>query len=90
MEARRSVRVVNDSGLHARPCHAVVSTALAFDADLRVHNGAQEANGKSILELMTLNAPRGTELELIARGRDAEALVCALVVLFASGFEETS
>ena len=29
-EIRATVRIVNPHGLHARPCHAVVSAALPF------------------------------------------------------------
>jgi phosphotransferase system enzyme I (PtsI) len=88
VERRRTVRVVNAQGLHARPCHAIVSTALAHQSDLRIRSGNHEVNGKSILELMTLGAGPGTELELCSRGADAEALLSALEQLFQSGFGE--
>jgi phosphocarrier protein len=80
--------VANAQGLHARPCHAIVSTALAFRSELRIHGRGREVNGKSILELMTLSAGPGTELELVARGPDAEELLAALVVLFQDCFGE--
>lgn len=89
-ELRRTVRVVNEQGLHARPCHAVVSTALGFRSDLRIRSGAREVNGKSILDLMTLSAGPGTELELCARGNDADALLTAVETLFRGGFGEAS
>lgn len=86
--ARRRVDVVNASGLHARPCHAVVSTSLGFEAELRVSCGGREVNGKSIIELMTLKASFGSVVELVARGSDAENLVGRIAALFESGFEE--
>ena len=87
-ESRVAVEVVNDSGLHARPCHAFVRTAMKYEADLRVGCGDLAVNGKSILELMTLAAGRGDRLELVAAGPDAGALVEALERLVAEGFEE--
>jgi len=87
-EARRAVRVVNAQGLHARPCHAIASRALSFQSDLRIRSRNREVNGKSILELMTLSAGPGTELELVARGPDAEAMVVALAEVFAGAFGE--
>ena len=87
-ESERLVRIVNDSGLHARPCHAVVTAALEFEAELRISCRGREVNGKSILELMTLNAGKDTELALKARGVDCEPLLECLDALFASGFEE--
>ena len=88
VELRRTVRVVNAQGLHARPCHAIVSRALSFQCELRIRGRNREVNGKSILELMTLSAGPGTELELVARGADAEALLVELQELFESCFGE--
>jgi len=45
-------------------------------------------NGKSILELMTLNASEGTELEVRTRGGDATGLMEAIEDLFRGGFGE--
>jgi len=78
----------NAAGLHARPCHAVVSTALQYEADLRVRCGPREANGKSILEMMTLNAACGSDLEFVAEGADAEELLCRIEELVEAGFDE--
>lgn len=84
-----TVRLVNARGLHARPCHTVVSTALAHRASLRVVCAGREVDGRSILSLMTLGAAHGAELELRAEGEDAAALIEALIRIFASGFSET-
>jgi len=89
VEARRTVRIVNASGLHARPCHAIVSTALRYQSELRVACEGREVNGKSILELMTLNAGPETLLELSAHGGDAQALVEELAALVEGGFSES-
>ena len=85
---QRSVKVINDAGLHARPCHAVVRLALEFEASLRVRFAGMDVNGKSILELMTLAAAKGEVLDLKAEGPDAEALLVAIDALIATGFEE--
>lgn len=90
LEATRKVRIVNVKGLHARPCHAVVSLALEYSGDFRVSNGGNEVNGRSILELMTLCAPCDTELTLRAVGEDAEALVNGVAALIEAGFDELS
>ncbi len=87
-EALRTVRLRNSAGLHARPCHALVTTARSFESELRVGCGGREVNGKSILELMTLCAGQGTVLEFVGRGEDAAALVEALARLVESGFGE--
>ncbi len=88
MEANRKVRIVNVKGLHARPCHAIVSLALGYNCDFWVSTGAREVNGRSILELMTLSAACDADLTLRAEGEDAEKLIESIAALIASGFDE--
>lgn len=88
MEASRTVRLKNAAGLHARPCHAIVTTARGFESELRVASGDLEVDGKSILELMTLCAPCDTALSFRAHGSDAQALVDELAELVDAGFGE--
>lgn len=83
------VEVRNSQGLHMRPCHTIASTALEFAAELRIHFDGREVNGKSILELIGLNAPCGSRLRLTAEGQDAEALLNAVRELFDDGFGES-
>ena len=89
MESTRKVRIVNSSGLHARPCHAIVSAALGFESSLRVRCAERDVNGKSILELMTLEAAAGADVLLVAEGADCAALLDRLEALFGAGFDES-
>ncbi len=88
VEAHAATTIVNEAGLHARPCHAIVSLAMEYRSDLRVACGGQAVNGRSVLELMTLAAGPGDCLELTAVGPDATELVSALQELIAMGFSE--
>ena len=90
MEAAADVRIVNPTGLHARPSHAIVKLALAHKSELRVRCGSTEVNGRSILDLMTLGAPCDAILSLSARGEDAPELISALVHLIEGGFGDVS
>ena len=87
-EARRQVRVVNRDGLHARSCQAVVALVKKHRSDVRLVKGSNRAEGKSIFDLMLLEAANGDVIELVANGPDADVLVAALAALFASGFGE--
>lgn len=89
MELRRTVSICNRQGLHARPCHAVVSITSGFPGELRVSCDGNEVNGKSILELMTLNAGCGSVLELRAVGEGAGELLDRIEALVRDGFGET-
>jgi phosphotransferase system HPr (HPr) family protein len=88
VEVIRAVRIRNPAGLHARPCHAIVSKALAHESDLWVTCAGREVNGKSILELMTLCAPCEAELSFRAKGQDAAKLIAELEALVNAGFDE--
>jgi phosphocarrier protein len=89
-KVQRSVLVVNAAGLHARPCHQIASAALSGKSSVLVRCEDREADGKSILELMMLCAPKGATLELVAEGEDAEQVVERLSQVVASGFGEPS
>ena len=82
----RTVRLVNRYGLHARPIGRVVEVARRYRATLGLVCGERSANGRSVLELMTLGAAQGATIVLQAEGDDAEALLEELEQLFADGF----
>lgn len=84
--ARGSAVIPNPEGMHARPCHALVSLARRHASELRVACQGREVSGHSILELMTLAAAAGAELTFTARGPDARELVERLVAFVRSGF----
>lgn len=84
--ARRRVRIVNAHGLHMRPSSKFVKLANSFQAEVWVDFRGIRANGKSILEMTSLAAECGSELDLEASGPDAERALDALEELVAAGF----
>jgi phosphocarrier protein len=86
---RRRGTVVNRRGLHARAAVKFVNTAEQFVADIEVARDNMVVCGTSIMGLMMLAAPAGSELEIRARGREAKAALDALAALVAGGFDET-
>lgn len=88
--ARRTIQatIVNRLGLHARPAMSFVDAAAAFEANIIVRKGDTQVDGKSIMEMMMLAATRGSTLEIIAEGSDADAACDALAALVAEGFGE--
>jgi phosphocarrier protein HPr len=86
---RRRVTVVNRRGLHAMAAVKFVNMAEQFVADIEVARDNMVVVGTSIMGLMMLAAPAGSELEIRARGREAKAALDALAALVASGFDET-
>ncbi|MCR6481851.1 dihydroxyacetone kinase phosphoryl donor subunit DhaM [Amycolatopsis sp. OK19-0408] len=63
----------NEVGLHARPAAVLVRALSAFDAEVSVRLGDQEADGHSVLALMSLGARQGDRIRVRARGPQASA-----------------
>jgi len=82
------VRIVNPLGLHARPISQFVKLAGRFAAGVHVKGPGGEADGCSVLSMMTLQGIQGSELEIRAEGEDAQAAVDALRRLIEGGFGE--
>jgi len=82
--------IVNETGLHARPCHAIAALASEFESSLLVSCHGRQVDGKSILSLMTLSAAKGDILRFVIQGRDGQRLLHGISTLMASGFQEMS
>jgi len=86
--AKREVKIRNRLGMHARAAVKFVQLANRFRSDVQVIKDGNEANGKSIMGLLTLVAAHGTSMSLICEGDDADAMVAALAELVDGGFGE--
>ena len=87
----REVVVSNKLGLHARPAMQFVDLANQFASEITVRKGGDEpeqADGKSVMQMIILAATEGTPLMIEATGEDAEQAVAQLVALFDSKFGE--
>ena len=85
---RAKERIVNRLGLHARAAAKLVRLAALFESDITLRRGEQEADAKSIMAVMMLAASEGAELELDARGVDAEQALESLRTLISERFGE--
>ncbi|MFH1562086.1 MAG: HPr family phosphocarrier protein [Nitrospirota bacterium] len=83
------VVVQNEKGMHMRPTGRLAALADKYDCDVYVHkegmeiynfilNNKKYLNVKSVLGLLTLAAPKDTELEFITIGKDAIKLLDAI------------
>jgi phosphocarrier protein len=86
--AERVVQVRNKLGMHARAAVKFVQTANTFKSEVKVVKDDQEANGKSIMGLLTLVAAHGVTMTVVCDGDDAAAAVAALAELVGAGFGE--
>jgi phosphotransferase system HPr (HPr) family protein len=90
-KASKELVVSNSMGLHARPAMQFVDLANQFSSAVMVYKGGEEpaeADGKSVMQMIILEATQGTPLRIEADGDDAEEAVVKLAELFESKFGE--
>jgi phosphocarrier protein len=80
--------IVNPLGLHARAASKFVNLAKTFESDVRLSKGSTEADGKSIMSVMLLAAPVGSDVTLTVCGPDEDKAFTALQELVNNGFGE--
>ena len=87
---KKAVTIKNKLGLHARAASQIVKLANKYGSEVMIHSKTMTANGKSVLGILTLIAPLGTELVIEVNGHDAEDLLDKLVELIDDKFGEES
>ncbi len=87
---RKTVRVVNPLGFHARAAARFVAEASRFTSQVTVVFKDKEMDGKSILGLLLLAAPFQASIQLRAEGGDEKEALRALAALVAAGFGEVA
>ena len=84
----RTVKIVNDLGLHLRAAGVLVQVASNYDAEIWLEYEGRRANGKSIMSVLSLAASCGAEIEMQAEGSDALDALDALARLIENKFQE--
>jgi phosphocarrier protein len=84
----KSVKIVNNAGLHTRPAATVVKLASQYKSEFFITKEGMQINGKSIIGVMTLAAGSGTELTLTFDGEDEEKMADEILDYFNRGFDE--
>lgn len=82
------VTVPNKLGMHARSAAAFAKLASAFASTIEVEKDSMRANGKSIMELLTVAAAMGSQITVRAHGVDEATAIASLVALVEDGFGE--
>ena len=87
--AEGHARILDPTGLHARPAVSLTKLAKRFAAVVEVRAGEDGAwvNAKSPNAVMKLKARHGQLLQVRAAGDDAAAAVAALVGLVEQNFD---
>lgn len=84
----RTLKIVNEKGLHARASAKLVDVVEGYDATAEVSKDGLSAGGDSIMGLLMLAASKGTSIDVETNGPDAAALADAIEALVADKFGE--
>ncbi len=84
----RTFTITDERGIHLRTANLMVQVASNFESAISVEKDGQEADGKSISDLLRLIAKQGTKITVRARGQDAKEAMEELGKLIEGQFGE--
>lgn len=85
----KTFTVTTETGIHARPATILVQTASKFKCDISLAYGEKTVNLKSIMGVMSLGIPHGSQMKIITNGDDeAEAMKTIEETIKAEGLGE--
>ncbi|MRR13866.1 HPr family phosphocarrier protein [archaeon] len=84
----QKVIIPNKLGMHARAAAVFSKQASEFSSNVMVIKDSMEVNGKSIMELLTIAATKGSSIIIKALGEDENRAIEVLTELVEQGFGE--
>ena len=84
----QKVKIINRSGLHARPASTFVKEALKFKSDITIKYKEGAYNAKSMINVLSAGIRYEEEIEISCHGEDEKEAIKMLVELIESGLEE--
>jgi len=67
----KTIKILSENGLHARPASLIVNACLEFESEIFLVKGDTKANARSIMNLMAMGIVHGDEIVVEADGADA-------------------
>ena len=88
VNAEREFDIRNRLGLHARAAAQLVRIANQYTSEIKLVKEGIEVNGKSIMGVLMLAAPKDTKILVRVTGTDADAALVAIGELIERKFGE--
>lgn len=88
MELVKKIKITNELGIHARAAARIVELSRHYNSQLFLKKDDQEVDGSSILSILTLACPKGTDIQARIVGDDSKELMEKLDELFEQKFGE--
>ncbi len=76
--AEKQFKIIDETGIHARPATLLVQTAGKFNSDISIEYKGKSVNLKSIMGVMSLGIPMGADIKVTAEGNDADEALKAI------------
>jgi phosphocarrier protein len=89
---KKTTKVINATGLHARPGSDFVHAAAKFSSKVtirRLDEDSPPVNAKSIAFVLSLGIGKGVDVELAAEGADEQTAVDSLAAFIEGGCGES-
>ncbi len=71
----KTILIKSTAGLHAELASKVVQVASKYDVEVKLIYEDKTVDARSILGLMSLAIPKGTNVQLVATGENAEEAI---------------
>jgi phosphocarrier protein HPr len=84
----KKVMVINELGLHARPAAMVAQLARLSESEIWLISNGRQADASSIIDILTIEGIKGTELILRAEKASDMSIVEKIAALFEKGFAD--
>ncbi|QIR13397.1 glucose PTS transporter subunit IIA [Shewanella aestuarii] len=82
------IRIINPTGIHARPAAAIVTAIKGLNCDVMLEKAGEKANARSVVGLMGLNIGFGDNVTIWARGDDQQQALEQLTHAISTGLGE--
>ena len=84
----KKIIINNKLGLHARAAAKIVTLTNKYDSIIESIKDDKCADAKSIMKILMLSAPKGTEVKITASGKDESIAIKNLESLIKDKFHE--
>lgn len=84
----KTVKIRSKLGFHARAAAMFAKEAERFSSTVELEKNGIRVNAKSIIGILMIVAPFGTDLKILVEGPDERECVEALERLIENGFQE--
>ena len=75
---KKSFRVTNETGIHAKPATMLVNLTMKYDCDIKLTAFKKTVDFKSIMGVMSLGIYSGTTIEISCDGSDESDAIEAI------------